>query len=79
LKYYKKQLEQENLVTEKVAEEQQYNSLFGEVRGFTKEESKLYEESLAEMFKPTGINFFEEQEQELVGKTNYWNKKRKEE
>jgi len=33
--------------------------LFGEVRGFTAEEAKLYEESLSQLFESTGDNFFD--------------------
>lgn len=33
--------------------------LFGEVRGFSEEESKLYEESLSKLFVSTGDNFFD--------------------
>lgn len=34
------------------------NELFGEIREFTKEEAKLHEKSIYEMFKPTGKNIF---------------------
>ena len=33
--------------------------MFKEMRSFTKEESKLYEESLNKIFKPTGNNMFD--------------------
>ena len=33
--------------------------LFGEVRGFTKEEAILYEESLSNLYIETGDNFFD--------------------
>jgi len=32
--------------------------LFKKSRGFTKEEAELYEESLDELFKPTGKQFY---------------------
>jgi len=33
--------------------------LFGEMRGFTKEESQIYEKSLSKLYIPTGDNFFD--------------------
>jgi len=45
-------------INKKVAYEEAYE-LFGEVRGFTKEESQKYKDSLSKLFKPTGDNFFD--------------------
>lgn len=35
------------------------NSLFGEMRDMTPEESKVYRESISKISNPTGVNFYD--------------------
>ena len=35
------------------------NSLFGEMRDMTPEESKAYRESISKISNPTGVNFYD--------------------
>ena len=52
-------IEDGEIIQSFIIENKESDNLIDEFRSFTKEESKLYEESLAEMFVPTEVNSFD--------------------